>query len=262
MGADDGSDANNAFADEVQLTDQDVPPSTEEQRPNRKRVRTERRRDLHVQWDEDNIAEHDKLRGTRQKIDEPPTPFVHSPASISEDEHTNAGEPALKAARFMESNDVNDCEGSPPECPSAPKPSPTRPGVGNNSAAERCTVDGAELAARLRGLAEERCAAVGSVVRDGVQDGETLVATPLARGASVSPSPSTPSARVGRGCTTPSRGSSPQSDRRVTVLGGAQEPRVASAKFKAKRAAHYDEFKMLLAFRQQQNRITETDEEH
>ena len=28
-----------------------------------------------VQWDEETIAEHDKERGTRQKIDEPPTPF-------------------------------------------------------------------------------------------------------------------------------------------------------------------------------------------
>ncbi|CAE7194686.1 GST1 [Symbiodinium pilosum] len=40
----------------------------------------------HVSWDEANLAEHDKERGTRQKIEEPPTPFVRSPASISEDE--------------------------------------------------------------------------------------------------------------------------------------------------------------------------------
>ena len=29
-----------------------------------------------VKWDEWTIAEHDKERGTRQKIDEPKTPFV------------------------------------------------------------------------------------------------------------------------------------------------------------------------------------------
>jgi hypothetical protein len=29
----------------------------------------------HIQWDEEAIAEHDKLRGTRQKIEEPPTPY-------------------------------------------------------------------------------------------------------------------------------------------------------------------------------------------
>lgn len=29
----------------------------------------------HVKWDEETIAEHDLLRGTRQKIDEPNTPY-------------------------------------------------------------------------------------------------------------------------------------------------------------------------------------------
>lgn len=29
----------------------------------------------HVTWDEETIAEHDLLRGTRQKIDEPDTPY-------------------------------------------------------------------------------------------------------------------------------------------------------------------------------------------
>mmetsp|Transcript_21364 Transcript_21364/g.63712 ORF Transcript_21364/g.63712 Transcript_21364/m.63712 type:complete len:460 (+) Transcript_21364:86-1465(+) len=39
----------------------------------------------HVRWDEEVLAEHDKERGTRQKIDEPDTPFVRSPtASDSE----------------------------------------------------------------------------------------------------------------------------------------------------------------------------------
>lgn len=30
----------------------------------------------HVTWDEDQIAEHDKTRGTKMKIDEPKTPYV------------------------------------------------------------------------------------------------------------------------------------------------------------------------------------------
>eukprot|EP00397_Hematodinium_sp_SG-2012_P007256 GEMP01007298.1.p1 GENE.GEMP01007298.1~~GEMP01007298.1.p1 ORF type:complete len:708 (+),score=187.83 GEMP01007298.1:185-2125(+) len=37
-----------------------------------------------VHWDEETIAEHDLERGTRQKIDEPDTPFVHSPATTSD----------------------------------------------------------------------------------------------------------------------------------------------------------------------------------
>jgi len=31
-----------------------------------------------IQWDEPTIAEHDKDRGTRMKIEEPDTPFNHS----------------------------------------------------------------------------------------------------------------------------------------------------------------------------------------
>ena len=36
-----------------------------------------------VSWDEEAIAEDDKLRGTRQKILEPDTPFAFSPISLS-----------------------------------------------------------------------------------------------------------------------------------------------------------------------------------
>jgi len=31
----------------------------------------------HITWDEQTIAEHDLLRGTRMKIDEPKTPYEH-----------------------------------------------------------------------------------------------------------------------------------------------------------------------------------------
>mmetsp|Transcript_129541 Transcript_129541/g.415313 ORF Transcript_129541/g.415313 Transcript_129541/m.415313 type:complete len:365 (-) Transcript_129541:16-1110(-) len=37
-----------------------------------------------VTWDEEAITEHDKDRGTRQKIDEPDTPFAHSPQKVSD----------------------------------------------------------------------------------------------------------------------------------------------------------------------------------
>merc|ERR1719197_2206386 len=39
-----------------------------------------------VHWDEQAIAEHDKERGTRQKIDEPDTPWVRSPQTASDGE--------------------------------------------------------------------------------------------------------------------------------------------------------------------------------
>merc|ERR1739838_300371 len=41
--------------------------------------------DINVTWDEKAIAEHDKLRGTRQIIEEPDTPFVKY-ASIDSEE--------------------------------------------------------------------------------------------------------------------------------------------------------------------------------
>lgn len=40
--------------------------------------------DVHITWDEQTIAEHDKLRGTRQKIDEPSTPFHYGSGESSQ----------------------------------------------------------------------------------------------------------------------------------------------------------------------------------
>jgi protein phosphatase inhibitor 2 len=43
-----------------------------------------------IQWDEVTIAEHDKERGSRQKIDEAPTPYRYM--SESESEYSSDGE--------------------------------------------------------------------------------------------------------------------------------------------------------------------------
>ena len=43
----------------------------------------------HIKWDEATIAEHDKERGTRQKIDEPPTPYHYG---SDEDEDLGHGQ--------------------------------------------------------------------------------------------------------------------------------------------------------------------------
>lgn len=42
---------------------------------------------LTVEWDEKTIAEHDLLRGTRQKIDEPDTPFLSAQSVDSDFEY-------------------------------------------------------------------------------------------------------------------------------------------------------------------------------
>ena len=43
-----------------------------------------------LQWDEETIAEHDKERGTRQKIDEPPTPFHYDDEEEEEEDNNNS----------------------------------------------------------------------------------------------------------------------------------------------------------------------------
>ena len=39
---------------------------------------------MKITWDEETIAEHDKLRGTRMKIDEPDTPYNYEYAGTQE----------------------------------------------------------------------------------------------------------------------------------------------------------------------------------
>lgn len=114
-----------------------------------------------VSWDEANLAEHDKERGTRRKIDEPKTPWAQSPVS-SEDEGAKS--------------------------PDGPK----------------AALDAAALSAHLEKLNESQA------------------------GACESRQPSTP-ASVRFANTGPTK--------------------TSSDAFKAKRAAHYNEFRMLQAFR-------------
>merc|ERR1719379_2705096 len=59
-----------------------------------KNRKTRVRKKGHITWDEQAIAEHDKERGTRQKIDEPDTPFVRSPMTASDTEEGAASSDA------------------------------------------------------------------------------------------------------------------------------------------------------------------------
>lgn len=51
-------------------------------------------RDAHVTWDEETIARHDLERGTRQKIEEPNTPFHYYRGSALEREDRGDVSPA------------------------------------------------------------------------------------------------------------------------------------------------------------------------
>jgi len=76
----------------------------------------------HVKWDEQCIAEHDKERGTRQKIDEPDTPFVRSPETSDSEDDTSGhvsgtskprGRPVAETAQVPEGCEETRAAASP-----------------------------------------------------------------------------------------------------------------------------------------------------
>ena len=54
-------------------------------------ITTPKKASIRIRWDEETIAEHDLLRGTRQKIDEPDTPFAHHHAAEEETTEDGSG---------------------------------------------------------------------------------------------------------------------------------------------------------------------------
>merc|ERR1719356_331946 len=76
--------------DEVQVAT--VPAVLTGSPKNKTRTRQRKRHAGHVHWDEQAIEEHNKERGTRQKIDEPDTPYVRSPQTASDSEGASADE--------------------------------------------------------------------------------------------------------------------------------------------------------------------------
>jgi hypothetical protein len=58
------------------LDKEDKPQEDEEMVEGILNVNREKKEKPHVTWDEEQIAEHDKTRGTKMKIDEPKTPYV------------------------------------------------------------------------------------------------------------------------------------------------------------------------------------------
>lgn len=55
-------------------------------KPALKRDRKERSKDKHLKWDEAAIDEHNELRGTRMKIDEPKTPYINYDSGCESDD--------------------------------------------------------------------------------------------------------------------------------------------------------------------------------
>lgn len=218
---------------------------------------------MHVTWDEETIAEQDKLRGTRQKIDELPTPWAHSPVSDLED---------------SDGGDAPDRNPAVPAVPRAPRPSPARGGVAASAVPGRPGADPADIAARLREFIAGRSKADQE---DSTDADLPSVASPAAdaspaRGASPEMEVAAPgtekaaAAEAGRSSTSldavdhcwaapppasasESAEASEQGDHRAhLVFLGDAEPKKSSEAFKAKRAQHYNEFHALAAFRKGQ----------
>lgn len=63
-----------------------------------------KRRSRVIKWDEETIAEHDKERGTRQRIDEPPTPYRYH--SESETDQSEAESELSDKSAFSEPEDM------------------------------------------------------------------------------------------------------------------------------------------------------------
>jgi protein phosphatase inhibitor 2 len=60
-----------------------------------------------VKWDEEIIAEHDKERGTRQKIDEPPTPYRYGSDDDNVDDDENKNVPMTAFSASGQGGDVH-----------------------------------------------------------------------------------------------------------------------------------------------------------
>eukprot|EP00448_Togula_jolla_P040295 CAMPEP_0170630894 /NCGR_PEP_ID=MMETSP0224-20130122/34286_1 /TAXON_ID=285029 /ORGANISM="Togula jolla, Strain CCCM 725" /LENGTH=211 /DNA_ID=CAMNT_0010959067 /DNA_START=82 /DNA_END=717 /DNA_ORIENTATION=- len=168
-----------------------------------------RRDDVHVQWDEETIAEHDKERGTRQKIDEPPTPFVRSPEAASDDEGEKRLSPGKDAFALEEKIDP-DQHGVAAWLEEMVAENPFQP---SRPATEVAADLAADKAQEPSGRSSE---SEGQHAPAGVPD-----------------SRDTGSLRV--------------------QLSDDTGPKPSSASFRAKRARHYDEFKVLKRLREQEN---------
>lgn len=63
-------------------------------KPALKKVHKRDKQKKHLKWDEEAIEEHDQLRGTRMKIDEPNTPYTHYDSGAESDDSRRPKSPA------------------------------------------------------------------------------------------------------------------------------------------------------------------------
>ena len=185
----------------------------------------------HVKWDEVTIAEHDKERGTRQKIEEPPTPYHY------------------------ESDDEGTIEHEVESCSEANKIDPPK------SIPVEAVLDNWEmLRAKLQyeqakqQQAEEESSSSGSMNAPFSPDVSLHIgASPMRNESSgrVSATHGQGSYREDINDMHPSFAPNDEHVFDTVTRGFDHEPKHADAKFKQKRNAHYNEFQLMKAMREQ-----------
>jgi len=214
-----------------------------------------------VHWDEQVIEEHNKERGTRQKIDEPDTPYVRSPQTASDSE----GGPASSDDEHRTgprgphhpSASASSGAGSGPAGPSSGGGAP--PVVPDQGLGD---VDPLALASRLdswvkSGGNQRRSSAASSSVAssDGNEYAADVEYSRLSSGCSSRSSSSAPPGRHPPDAT--ADGAAPRTaerhrareERRISMSADALQPKPTSDFFKAKRAQHYNEVAAMKAFK-------------
>lgn len=177
-----------------------------------------------VHWDEECIAEHDKDRGTRQKIDEPDTPFVRSPTGSDDEEEKSTSAARLPASAASAAS------------ASGPEPQPLPQG-------EKVEAEVAKPRARVQLPAEEE----GDERRTLSPDAMEMLTDRLNEWVEIG-SPQSQGRRQSKEEEKSDR--SEDSSRRVSVV-QVGESKSSSSNFKAQRAKHYNEFAAMKAFKQQ-----------
>lgn len=208
----------------------------------------------HVHWDEQAIAEHDKERGTRQKIDEPDTPFVHSPQTASDSEGGFASsDDEHKGARSSQ-------EVRASRAPKAPAERGTEDVAASQPPAQEVDLsvvgsrldDWMRMGGNQRRTSNELVSAASSDVAEYAADGECSRPSSVCSSRSSSSAPPTRFAGD-------QRKQGGEARRIVLLPEDSSPPKQASENFRAKRAQHYNEIKALRAFKRNSTSTEESE---
>lgn len=206
------------------------PPSPTNRGRGGLRLRQRRKKTAaHITWDEEAIAEHDKERGTRQKIDEPDTPFIRSPQSASDGESVLASSDDERRISFRESVEI-----------------PCLPGA-SMLRCERDKTSATDADVNPEAIADRLDAWVRSGSARRKDCGGTSSGTSNDGGADSACSSRSSSSAPARSSSKPHS----RSFERRTSFPDDSQPQPASDSFKAKRAQHYNEMAAIKAFKQQ-----------